>query len=51
MYVMGILYWSTGKLSIYTKFFKLDNLGHSRYMYTVKPVYNGHPWDQKKVAV
>ncbi len=21
------------------------------HMYTVKPVYNGHPWDPKKVAV
>ena len=21
------------------------------YAYTVKPVYNGHPWDLKKVAV
>ncbi len=40
--------WMLFSLSIYVNF----KIGHFRvFRYTVKPVYNDHPWDPKIAAV
>jgi hypothetical protein len=40
-----IIFWTVGLIGLNFLLQKLEK------MCTVKPVYNGHPWDPKKVAV